>query len=128
MALVGLVLVVACTNLGNLVLARGSTRLRELAVRRALGASRWRLVREQCLESVILAAGGAFASYLMFELLRVVMDTEFSLAMPFGGRTTLSFHPALNVPALADPPDLDVAVTRRMGAQIWLVRLPPTTP
>ena len=99
-ALVGLVLVVACTNLGNLVLARGSTRLRELAVRRALGASRWRLVREQCLESVMLAAGGAFASYVMFELLRVVMDTEFSLAMPFGGPTTLSFHPALNVPAL----------------------------
>ena len=101
-ALVGLVLVVACTNLGNLVLARGTTRLRELAVRRALGASRWRLVREQCLESVMLAAGGAIASYVVFELLRVVMDTEFSLAMPFGGRTTLSFHPALNVPALSD--------------------------
>src|SRR4026208_1771867 len=44
-ALVGLVLVVACTNLGNLVLARGSTRLRELAVRRALRASRGRLGR-----------------------------------------------------------------------------------
>ena len=57
-------------------------------------------MREQCLESVMLAAGGAFASYVMFELLRVVMDTEFSLAMPFGGRTALSFHPALNVPAL----------------------------
>ncbi|HKT79832.1 MAG TPA: ABC transporter permease [Vicinamibacterales bacterium] len=99
-ALVGLVLVVACTNLGNLVLARGSTRLRELAVRSALGASRWQLVREQCVESVMLAAGGAFASYVMFELLRVVMDTEFSVAMPFGGRTTLAFHPALNVPAL----------------------------
>lgn len=79
-ALVGLVLVVACTNLGNLVLARGSTRLRELAVRRALGASRWRLVRERCLESVMLAAGGAVASYIMFELLRATIDTEFSLA------------------------------------------------
>jgi putative ABC transport system permease protein len=99
-ALVGLVLVVACTNLGNLVLARGSTRLRELAVRRAIGASAWRLVRDQCLESVMLAVGGAFASYVMFELLRVVMDTEYSLAMPFGGRTTLSFHPALSAPAL----------------------------
>ena len=99
-ALVGLVLVVACTNLGNLVLARGTTRLREIAVRRALGASRWRLVREQCLESVILAAGGAIASYVVFELLRAAIDTEISLAMPFGGRTTLSFHPVLNVTAL----------------------------
>ena len=99
-ALVGLVLVVACTNLGNLVLARGTTQLREIAVRRALGASRWRLVREQCLESVILAAGGAIASYVVFELLRAAIDTEISLAMPFGGRTTLSFHPVLNVTAL----------------------------
>ena len=60
-ALVALVLVVACTNLGNLVLARGTTRQRELAVRRALGASRWRLVREQCLESLMLAAAGGAA-------------------------------------------------------------------
>ncbi len=100
-ALVGLVLVVACTNLGNLVLARGTTRLHELAVRRALGASRWRLVREQCLESVMLAAGGAIASYVVFELLRAAIDTEISLPMPFGGRTTLSFHPVPNVTALA---------------------------
>ena len=99
-ALVGLVLVVACTNLGNLVLARGTTRLRELAVRRALGASQWRLVREQCLESVMLAAGGAVASCIMFELLRVLMDAEIHMATPFGGRMTLEFHPVLNVPAL----------------------------
>src|SRR4051812_5042135 len=99
-ALVALVLVVACTNLGNLVLARGTTRMRELAVRRALGASTWRLVREQCLESVILAAGGAVASYIAFQLLSVLMDAEFSLPLPFGGRTTLAFHPVLNAPAL----------------------------
>ena len=100
-ALVALVLVVACTNLGNLVLARGTTRVRELAVRRALGASTWRLVREQCLESVILAAGGAVASYMAFQLLSVLMDVEFSLPLPFGGRTTLAFHPVLNAQALA---------------------------
>jgi predicted permease len=83
-----------------LVLARGTTRVRELAVRRALGASTWRLVREQCLESVILAAGGAVASYIAFQLLSVLMDAEFSLPLPFGGRTTLAFHPVLNAPAL----------------------------
>src|SRR5262249_6141598 len=100
-ALVALVLVVACTNLGNLVLARGTTRQRELAVRRALGASHWRLVREQCLESLMLAAGGAVASYVVFQLLRVLLDAEFSFALPFGNRVTLGFHPVLNVPSLA---------------------------
>jgi putative ABC transport system permease protein len=100
-ALVALVLVVACTNLGNLVLARGTTRQRELAVRRALGASRWRLVREQCLESLMLAAAGAVASYVVFELLRVVLDAEFNIVLPFGNRVTVAFQPVLNVPALA---------------------------
>ncbi len=56
--LIALVLVVACTNLANLVLARGTMRQQEFAVRRALGASRWRLVREQSAESLILAVGG----------------------------------------------------------------------
>jgi len=99
-ALVALVLVVACTNLGNLVLARGTTRQRELAVRRALGASRWRLVREQGLESLMLAAGGAVASFVVFQLLRVLVDAEFSVTLPFGSRQTLAFHPVLNAPAL----------------------------
>ena len=92
-ALVGLVLVVACTNLGNPCSPAERHGCASSPRRRALGASRWRLVREQCLESVMLAAGGAFASYVMFELLRVVMDTEFSLAMPFGGLPRCRFIP-----------------------------------
>src|SRR5438477_531374 len=64
-ALVALVLLVACTNLANLMLARGTTRQQELTIRHALGASRWRLVREQCAESLLLAIGGGAASFVV---------------------------------------------------------------
>jgi hypothetical protein len=95
-ALVGLVLVVACTNLSNLVLARGTTRGRELAVRRALGASRWRLVREQSTESLLIVIGGALASYACFHALRVLMSADFTVVLPFGAPWTLEIRPALN--------------------------------
>lgn len=71
--LVGLVLLVACTNLANLTLARGSARQHEFSVRRALGASRGRLIREQVVESFILAAaGGALALGVARALLAAV--------------------------------------------------------
>ena len=58
LGLVFLVLVVACTNLGNLLLSRGAERAHEFSVRRALGASRWRLVRELLAESLLIADRG----------------------------------------------------------------------
>jgi putative ABC transport system permease protein len=64
MGAVALLLVIACVNIANLTLARSSSRVREVAVRRALGATRGQLVRQLVVESLIVAVAGGVAALI----------------------------------------------------------------
>jgi len=113
-ALTLLILAVACTNLGSLLLARAVTREHEMGIRIAIGASRARIFRQLCTESLVLAmlgsAAGLGLSYVALRIALVKLDTPrwlsaapdwrvllFTIGMAFLAALFFGFAPALQI-------------------------------
>ena len=98
MAISGLVLLVACANIANLLLAKGASRRAETSISMALGAARSRLIRQMLVESLVLGcAGGAVGVALAYGGARMIL----SLAFPDSPQLPIEANPSLVVLAFA---------------------------
>jgi predicted permease len=95
-ALMGLVMTLACTNLANMLIARGANRRKELAIRLALGAGRFRLIRQMMAEGLVLSLLGGVAGFALAHGL-AVLGSQFShpIGVPYESDFSLDWRAAL---------------------------------
>jgi putative ABC transport system permease protein len=108
---VALVLLIACANVGNLLLARGSARRHELSVRVAIGASRWQLARQVMVESLVLASVGSAVGLLLASWATRLLLSELS-----NPRAPLALDAAVDGRVLAFASGAAVATALLFGA------------
>ncbi len=122
LAVCGLVLLIACANVANLLIARGTARRTETSIRVAMGASRARLLSQALVESVLLAIAGGAAGLLV-----AYAAEKMLVALAFHGASYLPFSTTPSVPVLAFAFGLSVVTGVVFGAApAWLAtRLDP---
>lgn len=118
LGVVGIVLLIACVNLASLMLARGVARQREMAVRRALGGGRVRLIRQMLLESVVLASAGTVCGLALAFLTRGLLGRMVATS---AGATSLG---RVAIESAIDPMVVGFAAALGIGATLLFGMLP----